>query len=148
MKEISAGGVILVDRKILLVKVKNLSGKIVWTFPKGHIEKGETITATAKREVLEETGYKCEIIKSLGETKYNFYRDTKIVYKKVEWFLMKPIEKLGKHDDEIITTRWIRINELTKYLKYKSDLELLEKIPKKSFCRLWRASPIMGGNRK
>ncbi|OGS45002.1 MAG: hypothetical protein A2539_04340 [Elusimicrobia bacterium RIFOXYD2_FULL_34_15] len=128
MKEFSAGGIIIESGKILLVKVKNLSGKIRWTFPKGHIEKGETVEQTAKREVLEETGYNCEIIKSLGETKYNFYRGKDFVYKKVKWFLMKPVEKLGKHDDEIMTTRWANITEMKKYLKYKSDLQLLEKI--------------------
>lgn len=128
MKEISAGGVIVKDKKVLLVKVKNLSGKIVWTFPKGHIEKSEMIEKTALREVSEETGYICEIIKLLADTRYNFRRQNKFINKKVVWFLMKPLKKIRKHDNEILSTKWVKINEAQKYLKYEADLQLLEKI--------------------
>ena len=119
MNEFSAGGVIIKDKKLLIVKVKNLSGKIVWTFPKGHIEKSETIENTALREVSEETGYICEIIKPLGKTQYSFIHQNKFISKKVAWFLMSPIKKIGIHDHEILTTRWVKINEAKKYLKYR-----------------------------
>ena len=128
VNEFSAGGVIIKDKKLLLVKVKNLSGKIVWTFPKGHIEKSETIENTALREVSEETGYSCEIIKPLGKTQYSFRHKNKFISKKVVWFLMSPLKKIGIHDHEILTTRWVKINEARKYLKYETDLKLLEKI--------------------
>ena len=128
MNEFSAGGVIIKDKKLLIVKVKNLSGKIVWTFPKGHIEKSETIENTALREVSEETGYICEIIKPLGKTQYSFIHQNKFISKKVAWFLMSPIKKIGIHDHEILTTRWVKINEAKKYLKYPTDIKLLEKI--------------------
>ena len=128
MNEFSAGGIIIKDRKLLLVKVKNLSGKIVWTFPKGHIEKSEKIENTALREVSEETGYSCKIIKPLGKTQYNFTHQSKFISKKVVWFLMSPLKKIGIHDHEILTTRWVKISEAKKYLKYETDLQLLEKI--------------------
>ena len=128
MYEFSAGGVIIKGKKILLIKVKNLSGKIVRTFPKGHIEKGETVKNAALREVSEETGYSCRIIKPLGDTRYFFKRQNRFVNKKVIWFLMVPLKKIGKHDNEILTTQWVDINEATKYLKYPSDLKLLEKL--------------------
>jgi len=128
MNEFSAGGVIIKDKKLLLVKVKNLSGKIVWTFPKGHIEKSETIENTALREVSEETGYSCKIIKPLGNTRYNFRHKNKFISKKVIWFLMSHLKKIGIHDHEILTTRWVKINEAKKYLKYLSDKKLLEKV--------------------
>lgn len=60
--EYSAGGLIVRKTKILMVQVRNLEGHIVWTFPKGHIEKGETEEQTALREVYEETGWKCKIL--------------------------------------------------------------------------------------
>ena len=128
MKEFSSGGVIIKNKKILLVKVKNLSGRIVWTFPKGHIEKGESTKNTALREVIEETGYVCKVIKPLGSTKYNFRRKNKFVNKKVLWFLMKPLKKIREHDSEILTTGWVNITDVKKYLKYSSDLKLVEKI--------------------
>ena len=50
-KEHSAGGVILEDGRVLLIQMRNLKGEKVWTFPKGHIEPGETAEAAALREV-------------------------------------------------------------------------------------------------
>jgi len=128
MNEISAGGVIVEKKQILLVMVKNLTGKIVWTFPKGHIEAGETSDKTALREVREETGYDCEIIKPLGETRYFFKRKDVLIDKTVTWFLMKPKEKTGEHDSEILTTKWVELANVKKYISYKSDIELMEKI--------------------
>src|SRR5262245_15163023 len=61
VQEVSAGGIVQRDGELLLVKVKNLKGQVVWTFPKGHIEKGETLEQTAEREVLEETGWRCQV---------------------------------------------------------------------------------------
>jgi len=39
-----------------------------WSFPKGHVEPGETYEQTAKREVLEETGLHIKIIPGFRET--------------------------------------------------------------------------------
>jgi len=126
MDEFSAGGVIVSGRNVLLVKVKNLSGKIVWTFPKGHIEKGETGKSAALREVVEETGCVCEVVKPLGTTKYSFIFKNKNINKKVEWFLMKPLKKVGEHDCEVMSVKWYEINRAKIMLKYAADLSLLE----------------------
>ena len=127
MNEFSAGGVIVSGSDILLVKVKNLSGKIVWTFPKGHIEKGETAAAAALREVLEETGYSCEITRPLSSTRYTFTFGEKRINKRVDWFLMRPIKKVGSHDHEILTVKWFGMPEAGKMLKYATDLSLLSR---------------------
>jgi len=58
-KEFSAGGVIIEDGKTLLIRMRNLKGELVWTFPKGHVEAGETPELAALREVTEETGCRC-----------------------------------------------------------------------------------------
>ena len=54
-KEYAAGGIVGKNGKVLLVKVTNLQGQVVWTFPKGHLEKNETPLKAALREVEEET---------------------------------------------------------------------------------------------
>ncbi|MFN3966955.1 MAG: NUDIX domain-containing protein, partial [Endomicrobiia bacterium] len=84
--EFSAGGVVVKDKKVLLIKTKNLEGKEVWTFPKGHIEKKEKSTETALREVEEETGYKCEIKSQLDTVEYWFRDKERLVKKRVNWF--------------------------------------------------------------
>ena len=54
-KAVSAGGVVVRDGKIIFVKFSDGQGI---TFPKGHVEQGETYEQAALREVGEETGLK------------------------------------------------------------------------------------------
>lgn len=70
-KTCCAGGIVLGDRGTLaLVRTKEGAG---WTFPKGHIEEGETDEEAARREIEEETGLTgLELIDDLGH--YERYR--------------------------------------------------------------------------
>ena len=52
----SAGGLIVKDNKILLVKVTYGSNKDYWMISGGFVEDGETFEEAAIREVKEETG--------------------------------------------------------------------------------------------
>jgi len=56
-KEVSCGIIVFDNDKVLLIKHKG--GHT--SFPKGHVEKGETLKVTAKRETKEETGIDAEI---------------------------------------------------------------------------------------
>jgi diadenosine hexaphosphate hydrolase (ATP-forming) len=67
---VSAGGVVMGHAGVLLIKVKNLQGQVVWTFPKGHLEPGETAEEAALREVEEETGWRCKILGPLLDVEY------------------------------------------------------------------------------
>lgn len=61
-KEKSCGCIILKDEEVLLIGTRDDSGKMFWSFPKGHQEDGETDIETAIRETKEETGLYVEII--------------------------------------------------------------------------------------
>ena len=125
-KEFAAGGIVGRDGKVLLVQVKNLEGEIVWTFPKGHLEKKETWLDAALREVEEETGWKCRSRGLLSNVTYRFERKGKPVFKRVRWYRMEPLEKTGKPDaDEIRRTKWIDVKKASKALSYHSDVLVL-----------------------
>ncbi|PIU19330.1 MAG: NUDIX hydrolase [Elusimicrobia bacterium CG08_land_8_20_14_0_20_59_10] len=132
-KEHSAGGVILEDGRVLLIQMRNLKGEKVWTFPKGHIEPGETAEAAALREVEEETGWLCEIAAHLCRAEYSFERDGEPVDKDVCWFLMERAggDGLPKTPDEIFDMKWTTLAEAEKELLYPSDLEMLELLRKR-----------------
>ena len=125
-KELSAGGIVGRAGKVLLVEVENLKGETVWTFPKGHLEKGETWGAAALREVEEETGWKCRSLGLLSNATYWFKRDGRLVFKRVRWYRMEPVRKTGKPDaKEIIRTKWVDAASAADSLTYPSDARVL-----------------------
>jgi 8-oxo-dGTP pyrophosphatase MutT (NUDIX family) len=127
VSEFSCGGVILDGRKVLLVQVKNMKGKKIWTFPKGHIEAGETPRQAALREVLEETGYKAAIIRPMLRVKYAFTFQGNYIKKMVQWYLMKKLGRIGKHDtSEILSIRWVSLLKAHELVQYPSDIRLVE----------------------
>lgn len=125
-KEYAAGGIVERNGKVLLVKVTNLQGKVVWTFPKGHLEKNETPLKAALREVEEETGWRCRSAGPLALVRYRFNRNGRPVAKKVRWYRMEPLARTGKPDDvEIMKTKWVSPETAAKILSYPSDLRLI-----------------------
>jgi diadenosine hexaphosphate hydrolase (ATP-forming) len=131
-KEHSAGGVILENGCLLLIMMRNLKGEKVWTFPKGHIEPGETPEAAAVREVAEETGWDCTIAGDLFTAKYSFMRGSTPVEKDVRWFLMRREggDGVPKTPEEIVGMKWCALEEAGGLLAYASDLEILELLKK------------------
>ncbi len=111
-KEISAGAVIVHEGKVLLEFQKNG----FWSFPKGHIEPGETETEAAKRETEEETGLKIEIDETQKFT-INYFIPELEVDKYVVLFLAKVIgePELKKQESEITELGWVPIDEVENY---------------------------------
>lgn len=129
VKEVSAGGVVAGPGGLLLIKVENLQGAVLWTFPKGHLEAGETPEQAALREVVEETGWKCKVVAPFLDVSYSFRQGGKRIDKTVHWFRMEPVEKVGESDpDEIIDCRWFPVIEARDLLVYKSDIEIMDKL--------------------
>ena len=132
-REYSAGGVVVRDRKVLLVRMRNLRGEPVWTFPKGHLEGDETPRRAAVREVLEETGHACRVLETLALVRYSFRRDGASVSKKVRWYRMEPLSRPGRPNPrEILALRWSSYSGAKSLLVYPGDLRLLDKVRRKA----------------
>jgi 8-oxo-dGTP diphosphatase len=110
---------------VLLIRARDLRDRPVWTLPKGALARGESNVAAALREVREETGYRCEVVRELEPVTYWFQRDGRRIRKTVSWFLMRPVEKEGEHDHEVDEVRWARPDEAETLLRYDSDRRLL-----------------------
>ena len=85
-KIVAAGGIVINDKNEILFIFRNQK----WDLPKGKVEKNESITQTAIREVKEETGIKdLMILKPLDKTYHIFKRAKKTCLKETYWFEMK-----------------------------------------------------------
>ena len=113
------------EGRVLLIRARDLRNRPVWTLPKGTLMKGETSTDAALREVREETGWRCELVRELEPVTYWFQRDGTRIRKTVRWFLMRPLEKEGEHDHEVDEVAWADRDEALTRLRYDSDRRLL-----------------------
>lgn len=127
--DFSCGGLVwdASAKKVLLIRVENLSGGQAWTFPKGHPEAGETPEESALREVVEETGWVCSITKQLTDVFYRYTHNGILFNKTVRWFLMSPNNSIGSFDgEEVLEVRWVTLPEAQTMVSYGSDKELLK----------------------
>jgi 8-oxo-dGTP pyrophosphatase MutT (NUDIX family) len=121
----SAGGVVLRQQDVLLIRVSDIKGRPVWSFPKGRLDAGETPAQAALREVMEETGWYCRIDADLSTTEYWFQREGRRFRKTVVWFKMSPLELSGVPDGEVEEVQWVDLDEAPRRLTYPSDVALL-----------------------
>jgi ADP-ribose pyrophosphatase YjhB (NUDIX family) len=124
----SAGGIVINDLKQVVV-VKQDNG--TWSFPKGHLELGETTLEAAKREVCEESEVTdLELIKELGtyqRAKNN--DDSTGIRKNITLFLFKTNQKeLKPVDPENPEARWVDKDKVADLLSYAKDREFFLKI--------------------
>ena len=111
------------NTEILLIKHIN-SGH--WSFPKGHVERGETEIETAKREIMEETSIDVIIDPTFRETvTYSPKKDT---VKVVVYFLAKAKNvDYFPQKDEISEIRWADICYASNILSYENDRTIVSK---------------------
>ena len=111
------------NTEILLIKHIN-SGH--WSFPKGHVEAGETEEETALREVKEETGIDILIYPTFREiVSYSPKKDT---YKDVVYFLAKAKNyDYIPQEEEISQVRWVEIDLALQLLTYENDKVIVSK---------------------
>ena len=132
--DFAAGGIVLINNKILLIKnklsdeYKNDYNSGFWGYPKGHLDEKETPIKAAEREVFEETGFKVTSVgtKPLAESKYEIRKDGKTIQKTVWLFEMKIVESYKKEpDEEIEEIAIVTFEEALHLLTYEEDKKIL-----------------------
>lgn len=106
-----------------------------WSFPKGHVEAGETEAETAMREIKEETNIDVLIDTGFRETvSFSPRRDTS---KTVVYFVAKALNSDTKpQEEEISEIRWVEIGQALSYLTYDNDKLVVTKA--KAFIALMK----------
>ena len=119
---------IIVYRKqndiIELLLIKHRTGG-QWSFPKGHMEQGESETQTALREVWEETGVKASIIDGFRECVY--YNPWPNVSKKVVYFIGTTDQsELKRQEEEVSEIKWVELDEAERLVTFENDRNLVK----------------------
>ena len=77
-----------------------------WSYPKGKLEEGETFEEAAQREVLEETGLVCRLLRFVGHTDYI---DRKGRPKVVAYWVMSAVAGTFALNEEVDELRWLDV---------------------------------------
>ncbi|HVB92395.1 MAG TPA: NUDIX hydrolase [Acidimicrobiales bacterium] len=93
-----------------------------WSFPKGKLEEGETFEMGALREVKEETGITCRLLRFIGHTEYV---DRKGRPKAVAYWVMAAGTGTFSPNEEVDELRWMSPTGAARLLSYERDQELL-----------------------
>jgi 8-oxo-dGTP pyrophosphatase MutT (NUDIX family) len=93
-----------------------------WSFPQGKLEAGETLEMAALREVEEETGMTCDLLRFIGHTEY---MDRKGRPKAVAYWVMAAVSGSFRPNDEVDELRWLSIEDAARLLSYPRDRELV-----------------------
>ncbi len=114
----AAGGVLVEDGRVLVVHRPRYDD---WSLPKGKAKRGESYLACALREVEEETGFRCEPVRELGDTHYEVAEGPKTV----RYWLMRRLGGRFEPNGEVDEIRWLPPAEAGALLTQDHDRELL-----------------------
>ena len=113
-----AGGVVLRDDRVLLVRAKPAPHD--WVLPKGHIERGEAPADTAAREVREEAGVDATPGRELGVLEFESPKSGRV---RSVYFEMCYVRDVPSEDDREI--RWCAIEEALALIQFEDARELI-----------------------
>ena len=105
---VQAAGGLLVRREAGQLRIALVHRPIHqdWSYPKGKLEEGETFEAAAQREVLEETGFVCRLLRFIGHTEY---LDRKGRPKVVAYWVMLAESGSFVPNEEVDELRWVDV---------------------------------------
>ncbi len=89
-----------------------------WSFAKGKAESDEDAETCALREVLEETGYECELGAELASV---WYHDNKGRPKVVRYWAMEILGGSFEPNEEVDTVAWVDLDAVDGRLSYDRD---------------------------
>ncbi len=127
LDEKSCGAVVYYNGKsnTRILLVKNNNGRY-WSFPKGHIELGETEEETAVREIKEETALDVEIKDGFREI--SDYCPFGKIRKHVVFFLAQAFtDNVKIQEEEIAEYVWVDLQQARKLCSYDNDLRIINK---------------------
>lgn len=118
----AAGGVVVRAGRVAVVHRPRYRD---WTLPKGKLGPGEDWAEAALREVEEETGFACELVRELGSVEY---RDPNGLPKQVRFWEMRVASGGFRPNCEVDELRWATPAEALELLSHERDRELIGRL--------------------
>ena len=95
-----------------------------WSFPKGHVEEGETEVETALREVHEETGLTIQLEDGVRQSVEYYPRPN--IRKQVVYFLgYADDDRTRRQEEEISEIRWVPLKSAHREVTFRNDKNLI-----------------------
>lgn len=98
-----------------------------WSLPKGKLDPGESLPATAEREIREETGCTVRLGKLLGSVSYPVAGRTKLVW----YWTAEVLSGEFTENSEVDELRWVSFDDAAELLSYDLDIDVLAKARKR-----------------
>jgi 8-oxo-dGTP pyrophosphatase MutT (NUDIX family) len=113
----AAGGVVLRNGRVAVVHRPRYDD---WSLPKGKLDPGESSEEAALREVEEETGLRCRLVRELPTVQYDVRGRLKVVR---YWAIEVTDETPFVPNDEVDQLRWVEPQEALVLLTYDRERE-------------------------
>ncbi|MGW2861906.1 NUDIX hydrolase [Streptomyces sp. NPDC001205] len=109
-----SAAIVVKDDRVLMVRRRISEGELMWQFPAGAIEAGESAEEAAVRETEEETGLTVEAVKLLGE------RVHPKTGRSMSYTAATAISGTAHvaDEDELDAVAWVSLDEIPKYVPY------------------------------
>lgn len=100
--------------RVLMIRRREREGKLLWAFPGGGIEQGETPEQAAVRETAEEVGLEVKAVRTLGERMHP-QTGRHMTYIACE---VVAGEAFVADEEELAEVSWIRLEDIPTYVPW------------------------------
>jgi 8-oxo-dGTP diphosphatase len=112
------------------VAVVQRSKDKLWVLPRGKLRPDERPIAGARREVVEETGFRVEVCEFLGAISYEVRGRPKVVQ---FWLMMAEAEPSYELMKDIVAVKWLPLGAAVKRLSYPLEKLFLTNVGRHAF---------------
>jgi 8-oxo-dGTP diphosphatase len=118
----AAGGIVWKNSRRQKLAVVHRPKHQDWSLPKGKLDRDESWQEAALREVLEETGYQCQLMGFAGSIAYLIEGTPKVI---LYWHMDAAEHCPECMNGEVDEVRWLTCQEALELLDYEDEKELI-----------------------